>query len=336
MKLIILLFLFFPLALHAQTWQKVFTSARRAAVMRPQLSSAASRKALRRAYKEMEALAPNMQKWLSVRLGPVKPALSARLNGWAAQSNRLMLKENALLRAQITFFAQHLPAESQAWPNAAFRPEKLADCIKESTDYVIVGGKQEEPQAFTVFQKLVQDYRTRHPQREIIVFLENLPDKGVRFVSPLYAPQRVQPAVEMFSQFRVRVAGVGDASVRPSGYLKQEKSHLILPAVAAPASVAAQSAHMRRCLANWRKEYPQAVFFVYASPQAAAYDTRHSLVNRLPEEQALSISVASLRETRTFLFHRWTQFKYARSGMFAWNEQEWARMSGFDAQVILP
>lgn len=336
MKKFLCVLLFCPLTLSAQTWQKVFQSAQKAVASHPQLTLAASRRSLLLARKNLQTPTPSMQLWLDEHHSPLTPALSNRLNGWAALSNRVMLQERTLRKKQLDFFARQTTLPPEQWQNLFSRADALAERMGEETPYVLVGGKEQDFQSFTVFKKIVTEYRSRFPHKKVIVFLEMLPDKGLRFASPLYTPDKYKRFVQAFAGERINVAGLGDPSVQSAGYLVQENSNLVVSSVEAPASLLARNAHMSRRLKQWRREYPDAVFFVYTSPYAAAYDGRFSLANRLPQDEVFVVSISAVRDTRNFLFHRWSGFKQAHEGVFAWKDKEWARMSGFDAQVLLP
>ena len=335
MKKLFILFLCFPVLAQAQTWDRVFKSAQRA-VTKPHLTLSASRRALRQARQTLGVLPPTLQPWRDGQQAAFTSALSPRLNGWAALSNRLAAKETALRRAQIQFFTARQALPAGQWLALPARTEALAGRIKSPVSYVVAGGRSKDGQSFTAFAKLVKTYHQQNPNRQILVFLEMLPDQGMRFASPHHAPEPLQRYVKPFAQSRLAVVGLGDRSYQPSGYLMQENSTLLVPAGEAPASVSARCAHMRVQLGKWRKAYPQAVFFIYTTRRAAAYDTQYSLANRLPPENTFVVSITSVRNTRNFLFHRWTDFKQVRAGVYAWKDAQWARMSGFDAQVILP
>lgn len=336
MKKLFILFLCFPVLAQAQTWGKVFKSVQRAAATKPSLTFSASRRALRQARQTLDVLPPTLKKWMDAQQAPLAPAVSSRLNGWAALSNRLMAKETALRRAQVQFFTERQNRPLTPWTELASRTEALAARIQSPVSYVVVGGKEQDLSSFLAFEKLVKTYHQQNPKQKVLVFLEMLPDQGIRFTSPHYAPEPLQRYVQPFAKSRLAVVGIGDTSYQPKGYLVQEETNLLVSAGEAPASVSARSAHMRVQLGKWRKEYPQAVFFIYTTRRAAAYDTQYSLANRLPKENTFVVNITSVRNTRDFLFHRWTNFKQARAGVYAWEDPQWARMSGFDAQVILP
>ena len=331
-----MLFLITPQVLSAQTWEKVWHGAQKT-VLKPGLSLQESRAALRQARKELAVPSSRVQHWLEQRYAPMTPVSVDKLNGWAALSNRLMLRESSLRKRQLAFFNSFSEGVPEGkWQSLSCGVTKLAQQIGDAPRVVLVGSKPQYPQAVSTFKRIVLAYKSAYPKRKIIVFSEALSDKGMHFASPVYGAEEHLPFIKTFTQKGIEVVGLGDASANPQGYLKQDYSHLILPAKDAPASVAVSSAHMRRRLAQWRTEYPDAVFFVYTLPLASAYDVRHSLANRFAEGDVFSVSLTSVKDTRDFLIHRWNNFKLVQTGIFAWTDPEWARMSGFDAQVILP
>ena len=177
-------------------------------------------------------------------------------------------------------------------------------------------------------------YRKAFPKRKIIILAAALPGRGIQYAREQTVPEPYQAFVRAFSKEGFPVAGIGETDPKPKGYLQQEKTHLIVAASEAPAGQAAHNFHLRQNLLLWQKAFPQAVFFVVVPPQAAAYDWRYSLANALPNEETFSLSITSVPAAGQFLFHRWSQFKKAKPGVLLWNHPTWARMSGFDAQII--
>ena len=329
--------LLFAGGLCAQTWDKAMKAAQAAFTKPGAPTVVSSRAALLKARVNMPVPASqNIRLWTDAQLSPLSPVLSNRLREWAILSNRVLLKDLPGKDKQIRFFLAQssLPRES-----AFFLPGKAGDFssyIRPSVRYIVFGGKAGEPQAEAAFKKAVSYYQAAFPGREIIVLSETLPDQGVKFASEFSAPEKSRGFVRLFVRDGVSIAGIGDAGPAPAGYLQQEKTNLIISAAEVPAAEAARSFHLRRRLAQWREAFPSAVFLVYVSPKAAAYDWRYSLVNALPEESVFAVSITTVRNSRDFLFHRWSNFKNAKPGVLGWTDKTWARMSGFDAQIILP
>lgn len=336
-KKLVLLILLCPLAASAQTWQKALQGAEKA-FMRPGAATVASSRAALLKARETMPVSTNQQieLWLNGRISPVTPALAGRLSAWATLSNRLMLKDQPLRAKQIQFFAEQNTVPQGAlsvFPSKqSFFPQRLEEKVR----YVLFAGKEGDTQAEAAFKKAVAQYREAFPNKKVIVLSESLPDRGVKFVSEFNAPDKQKGFVRAFVRDGFSVAGLGDVSPKPEGCLQQDKTNLIISAAEVPAAQAARSFHLFHALAKWKAEFPQAVFLVYVSPMAAAYDWRYSLANALPKEEVFSVSITSVRNSREFLFHRWSNFKYAQGGVLLWNDPAWARMSGFDAQIIVP
>lgn len=335
-KYLFLLFLL-PAFAQGQTWQKAWDGAQKALLKPGSSSLERSRQALQKARQQLQVSDEGIRLWLDRRHSPVVPAHSSQLEAWAWLSNRLMLKEHELREQQIQFFQQHSHGiEPGALAYFAGRPADLPARMGENIRFVVVGAKKGEGQALVAFKKMAAQYRAAFPERKVIILAQSLPDRGVRFVSETAAPEEQKGFVRSLIQDRFAVGGLGDPSAKPKGYVTQDNSNLLISSAEVPASEAARSFHMRRRLAEWKKDYPQAVFFVYVSPLAAAYDWKFSLVNGLAEQEVFAVSITSVRNTRDFLFHRWRAFQEARPGMLLWQKAPWARMSGFDAQLILP
>ncbi len=336
MRKFLFLFLFWPICLSAQTWQKAWEGAQKALAKPGNPSLAASRTALLQARQRMTVEQEGMRLWLNGRISPVAPALSERLEAWAVMSNRLLLKDQTLRVQQLDFFKRqaHLPVGLiSVFTNV---PIDFARGIQESVRFVLCGGRAEDVQAAAAFKKIVTRYQQVFPQRRIIILAEYLPDTGIRFASEFTAAPRHKSFIRSFVKDGFAIAGIGDPSVKEEGYFKQDNSNLILSSQELPAAEAVRGFHIRRRLAQWRQYDPEAVFFLFVSPLAAAYDWRYSLANALPEEEVFSVSMTSVRNTRDFLFHRWNHFQQARPGLLVWKDKKWARMSGFDAQFIFP
>ena len=332
MKKWIFIFLLMPSLLSAQTWQKAWQGAQRA-LAKPATSLPATQQALKQSRRSLKAPNQSIDLWLNGRHSAVTPVLTERLDAWAALSNRLMRKDFSLRQKQLQFFARH-PFEAGLL--STLSQGELPARIGADVHYVLVGGKEHDFQSFSAFKKIIMEYREAFPDRKIIVLSETLPDKGVRFASGFTAAESDKNFILSFAHEGLSIGGLKDASIQKEGYVTQENTNLLLPADKTAAGEAVRAWHMRGSLAQWREEFPRAIFFVYVSPLSAAYDWKYALANMLNEKEVFSINITSVRGSRDFLFHRWRNFKDARPGTLAWNNKEWARMSGFDAQVILP
>ncbi len=336
MRLALLLLLFCPVCLSAQTWERAWQGAQKA-MFRPGKSWEYTRDAVYLKRKQLlSSTQGNLNRWLLKKYTPVVPLLQGNTAGWAALSNRLLVKEFPRRKAQMQFFSQQQHVPQGLLEVQTGKTPALADRIGAQTEYVLFGGKRGEVQGKALFKKLVSQYKAAFPDRQIIVLSETLPDRGVRFASEFAASEKEKSFVRSFVRDGFLVAGIGDSSAQKGGFLRQEETQLILPAADVPAGLAARSWHMRRQLTAWRQSYPQAVFFLYISPAAASYDWRFSLANNLPAGKVFSISLTSVKNSRDFLFHRWNSFRYVRPSTLVWHDDQWARMSGFDAQIILP
>ena len=321
----------------AQTWQKALEGAQKALSRPGAATVSSSRAALLNARMGMTLPASQgVGLWVDRRLSPLTPVLSNRLRAWAVLSNRLMLKDQPLREKQLQFFASHDQVPQGVLAAFPGTPLDFPHRLGEKTQYVLFGGKEGDLQMEALFKKFALQYRKAFADKKVIILSGTLPDRGVKFASELYADEKDRGFIRSFVREGFSVAGIGDAGPKPEGYLQQEKTNLIISAAEVPAAEAARSLHLYRSLAKWKEAFPQAVFLIYVSPMAAAYDWRYSLANALPKEAVFSVSLTSVRNTKEFLFHRWNNFAYAKPGVLVWNDEVWARMSGFDAQMIAP
>ena len=225
----------------------------------------------------------------------------------------------------------------------------LADQVTPEISYLLVGERHGFTEISNAVTQLVLTLRLRYPQRQIFLFTEFLPEgktwkelkafEGTRLHDPTWQAADISqiPVVGLEPRF------VWDnIELRLSYQNKQDQAceQLLWGSVE---GVRIRNEHWLNTLQQYRQQYPQALFVVYAGGAHLSYLEPYSLGITLPKEQTL---VTSLRPQRYYMGHEnqplVTEFDELTEGRFRdrvihFTSKEAARIAGFDISIqILP
>ncbi|MCQ2411150.1 MAG: hypothetical protein MJ053_06810 [Elusimicrobiaceae bacterium] len=224
----------------------------------------------------------------------------------------------------------------------------LADQITPEISYLLVGERHGFAEISNAVTQLVLTLRLRYPQRQIFLFTEFLPEgktwkelkafEGTRLHDPTWQAADISqiPVVGLEPRF------VWDnIELRLSYQNKQDQSceQLLWGSVE---GVRIRNEHWMNTLQQYRQQYPQALFVVYAGGAHLSYLEPYSLGVTLPEEQTL---VTTLRPQRYYMGHEnqplVTEFDELTKGRFRdrvlhFTSKEAARIAGFDISIKVP
>lgn len=344
----LLLFLLLVAAVHpvrAQHWLKTMQAAQRAAARAEKQYAANVQNALRqsvaRAEAVNEALHSNSRGAASLtRSYPIQELITEgmprTLTGWSLLENKLITvqrirRESRLrtLERERTSWIKHLKHQNR------LQPEQLAEYIPAHAKYVFLGEYHHYPALRETLQQTVVQYRRLHPDKQVLVFSEFIQDAYPHFKKPntvtrFYADgfyRENLPVAGLLEEPPLQLYSVSDG-------LGQDPQETLL-------GMKTRNEHWRDMLLRWRQQYPDAVFFIHAGNGHVGYHEPFAVSLDFPagETFVLQFSPAHFSSetlAQYEMFHAFTRAEFYKPGVLFWTSRRAARLSGFDAQVILP
>lgn len=319
-------------AAFARTGAKSFAPANRAVTNSAARAQAVSRslKSSLRPDRTLQTLYP-AEKWAVKN----RNAVAA---GWILTDNKLLVSQLAVRAKTLRTLAE----ESSRWTSQlrhtpSFQAADAAARIPAAAKYVFLGEYHNYPDLTQTLQQTVLEYQRLHPEKQIIVFSEFIKDSFPLFVKPgvlAHAPVFDYYA-GCFYRAGLSVAGLEEeAPLRLFALLRQDPHETLL-------GMRTRNAHWAQRLRQWREKYPDAVFFIHAGGGHVGYQEPFAVSQQFPAGETFVVqfmpahfSAKELREDE--MFHALTRGKFYKSGTWFWSSRRYARLAGFDAQVIFP
>lgn len=261
---------------------------------------------------------------------------TAYADGWKLNENREWLIQRIVYertRQELFKNKNKFPAFLKQQP--VMEPHQLAKLIPTDKKYVFMGEYHENYLSLKI-QQTVVEYSRLHPEKTIIVFSE--------FAHEEMTPQDLNEytANILFSQYMKNdIPWVGLEEVVPQEILLVAED-LRWPPQASLTGIKARNEHWIAKLKEYRQKYPDAVFFIHSGSLHSGYQEPFSVSTAFKPQESFVMQfiplVGNLPDypLNTEKFHIVTRAKYLRPGTLIWTNKEFARMTGFDVQVILP
>lgn len=333
--------------LHAQTWDKAIQQAEaafsRAAVKqsippgRVLAASAARAQAARKSFQSAFRPDRTLPALYPVQKPPEKYRNILSI-GWALTDNQLLVKQLTLREKTLRTLVQ----ESSRW-NAflrhisSFQSAGAAARIPARAKYVFLGEYHDYPDLTQTLQQTVLEYQRLHPEKQIVVFSEFLHDTYPAFIKPnrLADTPAFHCYAGLFYYAGLPVAGLEEAvPLELFPLLRQDPHETLL-------GMHTRNTHWAGRLRQWREKYPDAVFFVHAGGGHVGYQEPFAVSRQFPAAETFVVqfmpahfSAKDLQEDE--MFHALTKGKFYKPGTLFWTSRRYARLAGFDIQVIFP
>lgn len=258
---------------------------------------------------------------------------SAAANGWKLNENREWLIQRILHEKTLRQIAkQQNKWESFLKSTPPLAPRQLAQLIPADKKYIFMGEYHEELLSLRL-QQTIADYARLHPATQVIVFSEFAYDTQTSLTFQGVAPDE---SLIRYTQNNIRWVGLEEK-------LPPEISRLIINLSYHPVEVSlqglkARNTHWAEIIKSYRAKYPDAVFFIHSGSLHSDYQEPFSVSAALnPEESFVMQFIPALEHLQNYeKFHLVTRGKYLRPGTLIWQNPQYARMAGFNVQVILP
>lgn len=260
------------------------------------------------------------------------------LTGWVEKNNRLAISR-LLFKAHLAqYFVRHQTAILQDLMHAPLgNAENWAKNIAPEAKIIFVG-EYHLPYIQTQVAALLKAYQRLYPARQIIVLTEFAEDSYPRFLS---VPNKtgeiyLEKFFAAFPKRNIRTAGLEERACLNT-YVKSSDGLHISGSLL---GVTVRNAHWYKRIEQWRRQYPQAVFFVYVGEEHCSLDELSSLSRRFSPDESFVISFLPSGYKKLIqkeeLFHAVTQEKFYTPGILLWKNRRKRRLVGFDMQIILP
>ena len=337
-----LLFFFciLPFSLCAQTWQKavqtVTRQAKRPGVYAGFKSDAARLKTLQQAFQKTDIL----NTWLDGVYAPenVYTILETNkaLDAWAARSNRLLAAQRIVQERNLRRLEEHKKEVLASMALVEQKSPSLYVPRMEGKQNIFLGEEYHLVPALKQMLVVVKDFLQRYPDKKIVLFTQFLPDSGLKPAQ--YFPEggnyeEYFPAFQSLKAQRVDIVGLEEPSAKGHWY---EKNGLLVRGADTAYGRYVRHMHWAKRIKAWREKYPQAIFFIYTGAEHCAYNRPYALPQMVGGESSYVALLQSAPSLKKNLFHRWSNFQFAKPGVLYTRDKKWSQAIGFDEQLIFP
>jgi len=282
----------------------------------------------------------------------------------AAQENRLYVQEVRRLHEQVwPRLSQALPRleqEAMALEQPADPLHFVVQKIPQTVNTVFVGELHGTAQTKDAVGLLLNQLRQIHPEREILLFTEFLPEhfEWEEKLPDWYQRPFLQiPGFEvenqkmLWTQARALNIPVIGLEVKIAWLNRKIIPRFKPTRTAVPAALTGmkfRNEHFMKTLQEYRAKHPDALFVVYTGKGHVLYNNPFSLANQLPAEKTFVLSIHPdlklVAENLKVPLERITKdginapVPFANSKAFEktllfWSDRELARATGFDAYI---
>ena len=337
-----LLFFFciLPFSLCAQTWQKavqtVTRQAKRPGVYAGFKSDAARLKTLQQAFQKTDIL----NTWLDGVYAPenVYTILETNkaLDAWAARSNHLLAAQRIVQERNLRRLEEHKKEVLASMALVEQKSPSLYVPRMEGKQNIFLGEEYHLVPALKQMLVVVKDFLQRYPDKKIVLFTQFLPDSGLKPAQ--YFPEggnyeEYFPAFQSLKAQGVDIVGLEEPAAKGHWY---EKNGLLVRGADTAYGRYVRHLHWAKRIKAWREKYPQAIFFIYTGAEHCSYNMPHALPLMVGGSNHYVALLQSRVSVKKNLFHRWSNFQFAKPGVLYTRDKKWSQVIGFDEQLIFP
>lgn len=256
--------------------------------------------------------------------------------GWKLKENQAWLVQRIVYertRRQLFKNKSKWPAFLKQQP--LMQPQQLARLIPADKKYIFMGEYHEDYLSLKIQQTVVQ-YTLLHPEKQVFVFSEFANENVQDFPNEEYM---LDSALGQYKKNGIRWIGLEEV---PPEEIRMITADLCWPPQTTLIGIKARNDHWIQILKAYRQKYPDAVFFIHSGSLHTDYQEPYSVSTAFKPQESFVMQflpvVDNLPEypLNTEKFHLVTRGKYLHPGTLIWTNKDFARMTGFDVQVIFP
>ncbi len=327
--------------LSAQQWKAALKQAQKTAAKASRQYNGNLNQALEnsieRALETSAALSKAENSFLeSAKLFKKSYGFSKYATGWKLSENREWLIQRIINERVV----RQMEKNKEKWTpfikqTPIQTPQQLAHLIPADAKYVFMGEYHEDVLNLHL-QKTVVEFARLHPQKQVIVFTEFVYDTNDPFDRTL---QFFSKDLNQYVRNNIPWVGLEEPAPEEIDMLSMDLSRTI---EASLLGIKTRNEHWLNLLKIYRKHYPNAVFFVHSGAFHSDYQAAHAVSNAFKPQETFVMQFIPFDSKQPLYplvleqFHLVTKGKYLRPGTLIWANKDFARMTGFDVQVILP
>lgn len=258
-------------------------------------------------------------------------------NGWTILSNKMNIVQRIWWEYRANLLLKNknkLLAGAKMQPLGT--PEDWVSLIPPDRKIIFLGEYHNKNIQYRV-EDFLKAYRKKYPTVPVILLTEFLPDSYPFFLAP---SGKAHPYLRYFENF-LEMHDIHFAGLEEPSFLL-DRTHVPVSGRVGSSSAgrAARNNHWAKRIGQWRKKYPQAVFFIYAGGGHVGYEYPGAVSQYFKDAFVLSfVPLPERFEPELFysreIFHAFTQGQFFRQGVLYWQNPRLGRLAGFDAQILL-
>lgn len=265
-------------------------------------------------------------------------------NEAALRSNRLVAAHRVVREGFMRRMKRAEPAFLNAMERLPLWETKrlVRELIPPEAKYIFIGEYHDVPEIQRQVVAVAEAYHALYPQREIIFLSEYLSDAYPFFLFPEdqgFVGDAGQKMLEAVFMKRIKLAGL-EERYGAEEFLQTSSGQVSMQVTLE--GIRMRNAHWEQVIRAWRAKYPDAVFIIHGGLGHIAYTEPLAVSTRFPQKESfvLTLVPSAWKEHLSRLavtepFHAFTQGRFFTPGVIAWRDARFARLAGFDAQIIL-
>ena len=292
-------------------------------------------------------------------LYPHLPALSSEqlAQCFLIQHNLELVKWMPKQEELRQYVEEHIPLLQKHQVKVSVAPTRemtwLARQVTPETQYLLLG-EIHAPEIGNALPDLLRELRRTQKDRPIFLFTEFLPERqewGHLDVGTLYFPNQEFIWNTAYVQ-RIPVIGLEPHFIYQTQLQLMERDPFhqgrTMPGNniwQSLAGVRMRNQHWMPILQEYRAQYPDALFIVYAGNAHVSYSEPYSIANRLSKQNTLVAllypeqdvwRVSGKTSVLTSKFDAWTNGKFVKDNIVQFDLPVFSRIVGFDIRIRIP
>ncbi len=265
-------------------------------------------------------------------------------NEMARRSNRMLTAYRIVREDRLRRMEREEPAMLNAMERLPLWDTKrlVRELVPPSAKYIFIGEYHDVPEIQRQVAAVAVAYRDLYPQKEIIFLSEYLNDYYPSFLFPAADPLFKEPEQEMLEAVftrRINLAGLEEYN-RTDDFVKISSKEI--NAGVTLEGMRVRNAYWEKVIRAWRAKHPDAVFIIHGGLGHISYAEPLTVSARFPQRESFVLALLPYsfkKEGSPFLiaepFHVFTEGRFFTPGVIAWRDARFARLAGFDAQIIV-
>lgn len=261
-------------------------------------------------------------------------------NRLVAQVSKQRLQLRQDIKVQLPRFAQGRLAFASG---SQSRARQAARQISPQVKQILIGEQHLLKEGSQEILEFIKAVKTQNPRRQIVFLTEFMP-QGLQadyWLSVLKQYAKDKSYYDIFNW--VHQAGIPIIGLEPvyvwqnsaaslyTGTLFQQKPHEVT-LWKSLGGLYLRNLAWKKVIESTRREYPDALFIIYAGCGHVAYNASYSLGKAFPQEETFVLNVV---KSHSSLFNVFSDGLFETEPLLGWREKDLARLAGFDVRILI-